>query len=147
MEFEVICDECNRKYHIVLKENEKIAKSIVEEKIDFEETKLEENNVLSKCPYCNHENKYFISKLNKNWYILYTTQIISCYPNTELDKAKELLEDIKKECYNEENIYIKKDIEELSKIKVTEILTNKNNTFIKLEDFNKAIQEIKKSLE
>ena len=85
--------------------------------------------------------------MNKNWYILYTTQIINCYPNTELNKAKELLEDIKKECYNEENIYIKKDIEELSEIKVTEILANKNNTFIKLEDFNKAIQEIRKSLE
>lgn len=147
MEYEMICDECKRKYHIVLKENEKIAKNATEERIDFEKTKLEENNVLSKCPYCNHENKYSISELNKNWYILYTTQIINCYPNTELNKAKELLEDIKKECYNEENIYIKKDIEELSEIKVTEILANKNNTFIKLEDFNKAIQEIRKSLE
>ena len=96
MEYEMICDECKRKYHIVLKENEKIAKNATEERIDFEETKLEENNVLSKCPYCNHENKYSISELNKNWYILYTTQIINCYPNTELNKAKELLEDIKK---------------------------------------------------
>jgi hypothetical protein len=147
MEFEMICDECKRKYHIVLKENEKIAKNATEERIDFEETELKENNVLSKCPYCNHENKYSISESNKNWYILYTTQIINCYPNTELKKVKELLEDIKKECYNGENIYIKKDIEELSEIKVTEILANKNNTFIKLEDFNKAIQEIKKSLE
>lgn len=147
MEYEMICDECKRKYHIVLKKNEKIAKNATEERIDFEETKLEENNVLSKCPYCNHENNYSISELNKNWYILYTTQIINCYPNTELNKAKELLENIKKECCNEENIYIKKDIEELSEIKVTEILANKNNTFIKLEDFNKAIQEVRKSLE
>lgn len=147
MEYEMICDECKRKYHIVLKKNEKIAKNATEERIDFEETKLEENNVLSKCPYCNHKNNYSISELNKNWYILYTTQIINCYPNTELNKAKELLENIKKECCNEENIYIKKDIEELSEIKVTEILANKNNTFIKLEDFNKAIQEVRKSLE
>lgn len=147
MEYEMICDECKRKYHIVLKKNEKIAKNATEERIDFEETKLEENNVLSKCPYCNHENNYSISELNKNWYILYTTQIINCYPNTELNKAKELLENVKKECCNEENIYIKKDIEELSEIKVTEILANKNNTFIKLEDFNKAIQEVRKSLE
>ena len=50
MEYEMICDECKRKYHIVLKENEKIAKNATEERIDFEETKLEENNVLSKCP-------------------------------------------------------------------------------------------------
>lgn len=28
MEYEMICDECKRKYHIVLKENEKIAKTL-----------------------------------------------------------------------------------------------------------------------
>lgn len=147
MEFELLCDKCKRKYYIVLKECEKIAKSASEERVDFEDTKLEDNKVLSKCPYCGHKNEYLISELNKNWYILYTTQINSCYPNEELKKAKELLEDIKKEYYDEENIYIKRNIEELSKINITEILASKNNRFIKLEDFNKAIQKIKKSLE
>lgn len=148
MEFEIICDECKKVYYIILKGCEKIAKLAEIQRIDFSETRLNDNNsIASDCPYCKHSNVCNINERVKSWYILYNSHVNCSNSENETDMANNLIEDLKR--IDNKNQNMKDDIiklaEKLKKIAILGVISKNSNVSITLEEFKEAIKNIEES--
>lgn len=158
MEFEIMCDKCKGKYHIILEECEKIAKPEKEGRVDFKKTKIEqERNLVSKCPnkieveknkyeICNGQNVYIMDDITRAWYILYISRVNHTYSENDTNKANELIEKIKHENNSIKNEKIVEYIKELNDIEILDVIFVNNSDTLRIEDFKKAVKTIKESL-
>ncbi len=158
MEFEIMCDKCKEKYHIILEECEKIAKPKKEGRVDFKKTKInQEGNLVSKCPneleveknkyeICNGQNVYIMDDITRAWYILYISRINHTYSEYDTNKANELIEKIKHENNSIENEKIVEYIKELDDIEILGAIFVNNGDTLRIEDFKNAVKTIKESL-
>lgn len=148
MEFKIICDNCKKVYYVVLEEYEKIVKLAERKRVDFSETKLENETKMSvKCPDCGHFNVYKMDQIKKSWYILYNLSI-NCTPSKEeTEKANEILVELLKadNTNPSEKDNIIKLIQKLNEIEILGVISKNSNMIITLEEFNEAIKDIEES--
>lgn len=139
MEFEIICDKCKEKYHIISEGYEKTAKSTGEVRIDFGNVKIDLNKkaIVTKCPKCSNTNEEELSDLGISTYILYVTDVINC------DKANNILNEFRKEIEIENNPRVKLMMEELHNMHIKEVYNRCKNNIFNLNDFNNAVEIIR----
>lgn len=109
MELSIKCSGCKKEYFIIVcreKENINNEKYILANKTLFNTN----FGIVSNCPYCKSENVYIPNEIEKSWYILCNTRVISSTSKENTDRANEILYRIRN-CAN--YLYKESDIKEL----------------------------------
>lgn len=144
MELEAECS-CPKKYHFINTGYEKIAKLSNEKRINFSDTNLDfENSILIfECPECHDNIKIKLNEKGKALYILYTSTIAVA----ENINVNDILTDIKKESYSNDNQNLRKSLNKLKKLQILSVTNNNSNFNITPNIYIDSINSIINSIE
>lgn len=146
MELEAECS-CPKKYYFINAGYEKTAKLSNENeiRINFSDTTLdfENNTLIFKCPICHDNVKIKLNEKGKALYILYTSTITV----VENINVNNILDDIKKEIYNNNNQNLRKSLSTLRELKILSVNNNTSNFKITPSIYLDSINSIINSIE
>nr|DAJ80891.1 MAG TPA: Transcription initiation factor IIE, alpha FINGER, Transcription [Bacteriophage sp.] len=146
MELEAECS-CPKRYYFINVGYEKIAKFYSEKeiRINFSDTTLdfENDTLIFECPECHDNIKIKLNEKGKALYILYTSTIAVA----ENINVNDILTDIKKENYSNDNQNLRKSLNKLKKLKILSVTNNNSNFNITPNIYIDSINSIINSIE
>lgn len=146
MELEAECS-CPKRYYFINVGYEKIAKFYSEKeiRINFSDTTLdfENDTLIFECPECRDNIKIKLNEKGKALYILYTSTIAVA----ENINVNDILTDIKKESYSNDNQNLRKSLNKLKKLQILSVTNNNSNFNITPNIYIDSINSIINSIE
>lgn len=146
MEIEAECS-CPKRYYFINVGYEKIAKFYSEKeiRINFSDTTLdfENNTLIFECPVCHDIIKIELNEKGKALYILYTSTI-TVVEDTNINN---ILDDIKKEIYSNNNQNLRKSLSFLKESKILSVNNSTSNFKITPSIYLDSINSIIDSIE